>query len=113
MRSLFLKIFLSYWVAQALFLVLAILITVAMRERGESAIWDAQQANVLGKAVQTYERGGEAEVRRYLDEVRESLHVRAYLLGEKGRTSLDATCRDGPNPWPKGLHHRHGTSGSA
>ena len=34
MRSLFLKIFLSYWVAQALFLVLAILITMAVRERG-------------------------------------------------------------------------------
>ncbi len=44
MKSLFLKIFLSYWVAQALFLALAILITVALRERGESAIWDAQQA---------------------------------------------------------------------
>ena len=42
MKSLFLKIFLSYWMAQALFLALAILITLAMRERGESAIWDAQ-----------------------------------------------------------------------
>ncbi|MGZ4732695.1 MAG: ATP-binding protein [Terriglobales bacterium] len=93
MRSLFLKIFLSYWVAQALFLVLAILITVAMRERGESAIWDAQQANVLAKAVQTYEQGGDAEVRRYLDEVRESLHVRAYLLGEQGQ---DISGRDLP-----------------
>ena len=86
MRSLFLKIFLSYWVAHTLFLVLAILITVAMRERGESATWDAQQANVLTKAVQAYEQGGEAEVRRYLDEVRESQHVRAYLLGERGQS---------------------------
>ncbi len=47
MKSLFLKIFLSYWMAQALFLALAILITLAMRERGESAIWDAQQACCL------------------------------------------------------------------
>jgi two-component system sensor histidine kinase CpxA len=86
MRSLFLKIFLSYWMAQALFLVLAILITVAMRERGESAIWDAQQAAVLTKAVRAYEQGGEAEVRRYLDEVRESQHVRAYLLDEQGQS---------------------------
>ena len=45
MKSLFLKIFLSYWVAQALFVALAILITVAVRERGESAAWDAQQAD--------------------------------------------------------------------
>ena len=31
MRSLFLKIFLSFWVATALFIVLAILVTLAMR----------------------------------------------------------------------------------
>jgi len=36
MKSLFLKIFLSYWAAQALFLALAILITLALRERGET-----------------------------------------------------------------------------
>jgi signal transduction histidine kinase len=99
MRSLFLKIFLSYWVAQALFVVLAILITVVMRERGESANWDAQQANVLAKAVQSYEQGGEAEVRRYLDEVRESLHVRAYLLGEQGQ---DISGRDLPR-WAESM----------
>ena len=31
MKSLFLKIFLSFWAAQALFLVLAILVTIALR----------------------------------------------------------------------------------
>jgi two-component system, OmpR family, sensor histidine kinase CpxA len=85
MRSLFLKIFLSYWVAQALFLVLAILITVAVRERGESATWDAQQSTVLSKAVQDFEHGGQPELRRYMDEVRESQHVRAYLLDQQGQ----------------------------
>jgi len=99
MRTLFLKIFLSYWVAHTLFLVLAILITVAMRERGESATWDAQQANVLTKAVQAYEQSGEPEVRRYLDEVRESQHVRAYLLGEQGQS---LTGRDLPR-WAESL----------
>src|ERR1700690_1577042 len=84
MKSLFLKIFLSYWMAQALFLALAILITLAMRERGESAIWDAQQPAVFSKAVQTYEQSGPAEVRRYLEEVRDSLHTRVYLLNEQG-----------------------------
>ena len=33
MKSLFLRIFLSFWVAQALFLVLAILVTLAFRPR--------------------------------------------------------------------------------
>ena len=56
MKSLFLKIFLSYWVAQALFLALAILITVALRERGESAIWDAQQASVLTRQYRLMSR---------------------------------------------------------
>ena len=37
MRSLFLKIFLSYWVAQALFLVLAILIVLAL------SLWSAMR----------------------------------------------------------------------
>jgi two-component system, OmpR family, sensor histidine kinase CpxA len=85
MRSLFLKIFLSYWVAQALFLVLAILITMAVRERGETAVWDAQQANVLGKAIQLYEQGGGADLRRYFDDIRESQHVRAFLLDDHGK----------------------------
>ncbi|MGH9504773.1 MAG: ATP-binding protein [Terriglobales bacterium] len=99
MRSLFLKIFLSYWVAQALFVVLAILITVAVRERGESAAWDAQQSAVLAKAVQTYEQGGPTEARRYLEEVRDSLHTRAYLLNDEGK---DVSGRELPR-WAESL----------
>ena len=85
MKSLFLKIFLSYWVAQALFLALAILITLAVREHGEAAAWDAQQAAVFNKAVQTYEQSGPVEARRYLEEIRDSLHTRAYLLNDQGK----------------------------
>ena len=84
MKSLFLKIFLSYWAAQALFLALAILITLALRERGESAIWDAQQSTVLSKAVETYEQSGPVELRRYFEEVRDSMHTRAVLAGRSG-----------------------------
>jgi two-component system sensor histidine kinase CpxA len=80
-RSLFLRIFLSYWLALALFLVFAIVVTLAERQRGESA-WEAQQAQVLSEAVQAYESGGPADARRYLDGVRESQHVRAYLVSE-------------------------------
>jgi len=36
MKSLFLKIFLSFWVAQALFLVLAILVMLAFRPQRNS-----------------------------------------------------------------------------
>ncbi len=99
MRSLFLKIFLSYWLAQALFLVLAILATIALRERGEYATWDAQQATVLAKAVEAYRDGGQPEVRRYLDQVREQLHVRTHLLDEQGQ---DLSGHDVP-PWAESL----------
>lgn len=99
MRSLFLKIFLSFWVAQALFLILAILITVAVRERGESATWDAQQAAVFNKAIEIYEKGDPAELRRYLEEVRDSLHARAFLLDEQGQ---EVSGRDLPR-WAESL----------
>jgi two-component system sensor histidine kinase CpxA len=99
MKSLFLKIFLSYWVAQALFVALAILITLAVRERGESATWEAQQGAVLTKAIQTYEQSGPAEARRYLEEVRDSLHIRAFLLDDQGN---DVSGRELPR-WAESL----------
>lgn len=99
MKSLFLKIFLSYWAAQALFLALAILITVALRERGDSAVWDAQQSAVFNKAIQTYEQNGPTELRKYLDEQRDSLHTRAYLLDDQGR---EVSGRDLPR-WAESL----------
>ena len=114
MKSLFLKIFLSYWVAQALFLVLAILITVAMRERGESATWDAQQSSVFAKAVQTYEQGGRSRSAA-LPRRSSRLSARSGLScwTNKGRKSPDATCRDGRSLWPRASHRQRGTSGSA
>jgi len=102
MRSLFLKIFLSFWVAQALFLVLAVLVTLAIRQQAESA-WDTEQAQVLNQAVQAYESGGQAALARYLEQVRQSEHVRAYLLNEKDE---ELSGRRLPE-WAKDVEHRH------
>jgi len=113
MKSLFLKIFLSYWVAQALFVALAILITVVMRERGESAAWDAQQATVLDKAVQAYEQGGPAEARRYFEEVRDSFPLAPTCSTTMARMSPDANCRAGRSLWERESNRRGATSGSA
>jgi two-component system sensor histidine kinase CpxA len=85
MRSLFLKIFLSYWIAQALFLVLAILVTWAMRPPQEASGVETQQAKFLGEAVQAYQSGGEEKARLYLRSVRDSQHVRLYLFNEQGK----------------------------
>jgi two-component system, OmpR family, sensor histidine kinase CpxA len=83
MKSLFLRIFLSFWMAQALFMVLAILVTLAFRPHSSSAAWEALATSVLNESVQRYEGGGEDQLRVYLDGLQETQHVRAYLFDEK------------------------------
>jgi len=82
MKSLFLRIFLSFWMAQALFVVLAILVTLALRPRGSS--WEALRATALNEAVSAYEEGGPQKAREYLDGLLATQHVRAYLFNEQG-----------------------------
>jgi two-component system, OmpR family, sensor histidine kinase CpxA len=85
MRSLFLKIFLSFWLALALFMVLAILVTLAMRPPQENASVEALQTKFLEDALQAYQRGGAEEARRYLRSLRDSQHVWAFVFNEQGQ----------------------------
>ncbi|MFZ0321299.1 MAG: ATP-binding protein [Candidatus Sulfotelmatobacter sp.] len=80
--KLFLKIFLSFWVAQALFVVLAILVTLAFRPR--SSTWEALRNNSLNDSVSAYEEGGEHQLRQYFENLEATQHVRAYLFNEQG-----------------------------
>src|ERR1700733_14834861 len=82
MKSLFLRIFLSFWMAFALFLVVAILVTLALRPR--SSTWEALRTTVLNDEVSAYETGGEHQLRQYMQEVESTQHVRAYLFDESG-----------------------------
>src|SRR5579862_4871812 len=82
MKSLFLRIFLSFWMAQALFVVAAILVTVAFRPRISS--WEALRTTVLNEGVTAFEEGGAAKVRQYLDNIDDTQHVRAFLFDENG-----------------------------
>jgi len=82
MKSVFLRIFLSFWVAWALFFVLAILVTLAFRPR--SAVLEGLHAAVLNDAVNAYEEGNERQLRQYLDNLEATQHVRAYLFDERG-----------------------------
>ena len=85
MRSLFLKIFLSYWLAFALFLVLAILVTLAIRPPRETSGVEALQAKFLDEAVQAYQSGGQEQARRYLREMHDAQRVRVFLFDEQGQ----------------------------
>jgi two-component system sensor histidine kinase CpxA len=82
MKSLFLRIFLSFWMAQALFVVLAILVTVAFRPR--TSTWEGLRTTVLNDSVNAYEEGGELELRQYMESLEASQHLRAYLFDERG-----------------------------
>ena len=88
MRSLFLKIFLSYWIAQALFLVLAIIVTLTMRPSREISNLQAQEPKFLNEALQAYQSGGEDGARKYFRTVRDNQHVRLFIFDEQGRELL-------------------------
>ena len=82
MRSLFLRIFLSFWAAQALFLVLAILVTIALRPARHGI--ESQGPQILAEAVNAYESGGERGVHDYLEELLHTQHVRAFVFDPSG-----------------------------
>jgi signal transduction histidine kinase len=83
MKSLFLKIFLSFWVAQALFLVLGLLVMLAFRPQ-RNASWEALRSTALTEAINAYEQGGTQQARDYLDNLGKTQHVRAYVFDEQG-----------------------------
>ena len=82
MKSLFLKIFLSFWAAQALFLVLAILVTITLRPARHGIESEAPQ--ILAEAVNAYQSGGERGTHEYLEEVWHTQHVRAFVFDPSG-----------------------------
>jgi signal transduction histidine kinase len=79
MRSLFLRIFFSFWLALAMFLVLAILATAAMRPTRRISALEALQPKFLTEAVDAYQSGGPEKLHDYLRSVHDSQHVRMVL----------------------------------
>jgi two-component system sensor histidine kinase CpxA len=111
MKSLFLKIFLSFWAAQALFLVLAILVTIALRPARHGIENEAPQ--ILAEVVNAYQSGGERGAHDYLEEVWRTQHVRAFVFDPSGH---ELSGRLAP-PWIEdvreggplhGMPHHHG-----
>jgi two-component system sensor histidine kinase CpxA len=82
MKSLFLRIFLSFWMAQALFVVAAILVTVAFRPRNST--FEALRTTALNDGVNAYEEGGQKQLRKYFDTLDAKEHVRGFLFDENG-----------------------------
>jgi two-component system, OmpR family, sensor histidine kinase CpxA len=109
MRSLFLKIFLSYWAAQALFVVLAILVTSAIHPQ-DSPRFEYFRTTMAEQAAQAFDRGGEAELRKYMEVFERSLHTHAFLFDTSGRELSGRSAPDwarnlavGAPPGPSGI----------
>ncbi len=84
MRSLFLKIFISFWAALALFIVLAIAVTLTLRPLPDSPRWEFMRASTAARAAQAFERGGEPDLRRSLVEMNRSFHLHSFFFDDKG-----------------------------
>src|ERR1039457_3317188 len=82
MKSLFLKIFLSFWAAQALFLVLAILVTIALRPARHGI--ESEGPQILAEVVNAYLSGGERAAHEYVEELWRTQHVWASVFDPSG-----------------------------
>ncbi|HWF93288.1 MAG TPA: ATP-binding protein [Terriglobales bacterium] len=81
--KIFTKIFISFWIAQALFFVLVVLVTWVIRQQAEAGT-EAAQSKMFNEAVLAYEQGGADALHKYFESVRQSQHIRGILLDEQG-----------------------------
>ena len=80
MKSLFFRIFVSFWIAQALFIILVTIALNPVRRKVES-----QGPEVLAETVNAYQTGGERAAHDYLETVRNTERVRAYVFDASGK----------------------------
>ena len=90
MRSLFLRIFLSFWLAQALFIVLAIVATLALRPRGEPQL----PPGLAAEAAAVYEQSGPITLIDFIHKLEDEERVHFFLFDEDaqevtGRAGLE------------------------
>src|SRR4029077_17900656 len=102
MKSLFLKIFLSFWLAQALIVALVVLATVVFRPQTESPFWDYIKTNTADQLVQAYESGGPGVLDAKIDQLGTTLRLKAYLFDDQGK---ELAGRSTP-PWAQRLSRR-------
>ena len=104
MRSLFLRIFLSFWAAVVLFLLLALIVIRATTPAREPGV---ELAKALAEAVDAFRSGGEHAAGQYLEDLQHAQHIRAYVYDPSGR---EITGRLAP-PWIEEMRrtgqHRH------
>jgi two-component system sensor histidine kinase CpxA len=84
MKSLFLKIFLSFWLAQALIVALVVLATVVFRPQTESPFFEYIKSNTAQQLTQAYESGGVPALSAKLNQLNSTLKFRAFFFDDQG-----------------------------
>jgi two-component system sensor histidine kinase CpxA len=85
MKSLFLKIFLSFWLAQALIVALVVIATVVFRPQTESPFWEYIKEHTAQQLVDAYETGGAPGLDKQIDQLSTIFKFQAYLFDDQGR----------------------------
>ncbi len=85
MKSLFLKIFLSFWLAQALIVALVVIATVVFRPQTESPFWEYIKEHTAQQLVAAYETGGATNLNTQIDLLNKTFKFQAYLFDDQGR----------------------------
>ncbi|HTF68901.1 MAG TPA: ATP-binding protein [Edaphobacter sp.] len=81
MRSLFVRVFLTFWLASALMIVSLAVITAFTNARPLSHRWLVHSLDLYARtAVDAYEQGGEERLNEYLTEIRNDSQISATLL---------------------------------
>lgn len=83
MKSLFLRIFLSFWLAIALFVMLTVLAVMVLRPQ-RNPTWTSLATTSLADSVAAYEQGGPHRLREYLENLELTQHVHAHVFDEQG-----------------------------
>src|SRR5215469_349373 len=95
MKSVFLKIFLWFWLTVVLVGVTLVITTLVTSPNSQTKAeeWKASVSVFVSgeasRAVDIYERGGAAALRRHFEDIRGARFVHQYLLDETGREVLD------------------------
>ena len=112
MRTLFWKIFLSFWLVLAIFIVIAVLF-LGRPARAPQTGWQMVATDAFAmytqSLMQAYERGEKAELDRYLQRTRQASHEEVFLLDSEGNELTGQTLR----PPAQGLAKRAQLEGKA
>src|SRR5215468_9588319 len=95
MRSLFLKIFLWFWLTVVLVGVSLVVTTLITRSNSQTYAegWKASVSFAVSgeaaRAVAIYESGGATALRKHFEQMRRARFIYVYLLDENGKEILD------------------------